>query len=84
MAMLKTQIVPQAFREKHAYPAIPEATDDPASLHQAVKALTEVVETLTGRRGPPQATAVTYRDLVLMGLMAQQDVPKDGGPPRTV
>ena len=57
------------------YPAIPEATQDPRSMKATVDALKESVELLTGqRRGLPRV--VTWEDLVRLGLVSPEDVPK--------
>lgn len=37
------------------YPSIPDPTQDPASLQQSVIRIKEIVEMITGQRGPPEA-----------------------------
>lgn len=46
------------------FPAIPDPTSDPASLYQTSVALKQVVENLTGDRGPDSTTALTTTSLV--------------------
>ena len=58
------------------YPAINEPTVDGASLRESVLSLKEGVEMLTRQRGDPIASAVTWADLVALGLIEASDVPK--------
>lgn len=55
---------------------IPEPTSEPRSLLDAVKALKEAVETMTGQRGDPLDQTVTYRDLVRLKLLDPRMVPQ--------
>lgn len=60
---------------KVVVPSIPEPAQDVRSLQVAVLALKEAVEVLSGqRRGshPP----VTWDDLVRLGVIEKQDVPR--------
>jgi len=57
------------------YPAIPDPGQDLASLRNSVYSLKEAVELMTGqRRGslPP----VTWEDLLRLGLISEQDIPR--------
>lgn len=58
------------------YPAVSEPTTDGASLRESVLNLKEGVEMLTRQRGDPIASAVTWADLVALGLINAADVPK--------
>lgn len=60
-------------RNKH--PAIPVPTTDARSLQNAVLQLKESVEILSGvRRGT--AVAVTWDDLIRLGLASEADIPR--------
>lgn len=54
--------------------AIPEPTTDPRSLQNTTLALKEAVEVMAGQRGP--TPLVTWDDLVRLGLVAREDVPR--------
>lgn len=59
------------------YPAIPQPSPgDPDSLYEAVSAVKENVELLTGQRGTNVTPAVTWQDLVDLGLIAADQVPR--------
>lgn len=58
------------------YPAISEPTTDGASLRESVLNLKEATEMLTRQRGDPIASAITWADLVALGLIEASDVPK--------
>lgn len=58
------------------YPPIPEPTTDPAALRQTGLALKESVETLTGTRGNRELSAVSWGDLVDLGLILPSQVPR--------
>lgn len=60
---------------RNKYSAIPECTIDPKSLQNAVMAIKENVEVLTGQR-PNSSPPVTWEDLVRLGVVSQQDVPR--------
>jgi hypothetical protein len=47
----------------------------PESLLEAVSALKQTVETLTRQRKPVSAAAVTWADLVSLGLITPDRVP---------
>lgn len=51
---------------------IPVITKDPESVRSAVKALTEGYETLTRQRGEFGDWAVTFTDLVELGLITKE------------
>jgi hypothetical protein len=57
------------------YPAIPHPTADPAALQKSVLALKEIAETLTQQRGDRSLSAVTWQDLVNLGLILPSQVP---------
>lgn len=60
---------------RNKFSSIPEPTSDPRSLQNSVMALKDVVEALTGQR-PGTAPPVTWEDLVRLGVVTQQDVPR--------
>jgi hypothetical protein len=60
-------------------PTIIEPYENAASLRSAVMALKENVEMLTGQRGTIDDVAVTWGDLIRLGLIKQDQVPKDVG-----
>lgn len=59
--------------------SIPEPTEDVRSLRTAVMALKELVETLAGQRGKAYDAAVTYGDLVALGIISDPDIPQGIG-----
>lgn len=59
---------------KH-YNAIPDPGSSPESLRQSVLALKESMEVLTRQRKPVGAGAVTWDDLVSLGLILPSQVP---------
>lgn len=62
---------------------IPEPyVNDPHTLRAAVMALKQGFETLTGQRGSMNDTAVTWDDLVQLGLIKPENVPIDVTSPR--
>jgi len=59
--------------------SVPEPTEDARSLRTAIMALKELVETLAGQRGKPYDVAVTFGDLVQLGLITDPDIPQGIG-----
>ncbi len=58
------------------YPAIPEPQADVLSLRTSSAALKETVEMLTQQRGNKLNAAVTWQDLVDLGLALPTQVPR--------
>lgn len=58
---------------------IPEPYEDVASLRATAMANKELTEMLAGQRGQPLDAAVTWGDLLRMGLIKQEQVPTDIG-----
>lgn len=58
---------------------IPEPYEDVKSLRTTAMATKELAETLAGTRGLPTDAAVTWDDLVSLGLIKAEQVPKDLG-----
>ena len=61
------------------YPAVPDPTTDPVSLRNASVALKEIAETLTQQRGNRAFAAVTWQDLVELGLILPSQIPTTPG-----
>jgi hypothetical protein len=62
------------------YPTIPHPTHDPLALNQTAMALKETVEILTATRGERLSAAVTWQDLIDLGLITPAQVPPTLGP----
>lgn len=58
------------------YPAIPSPQADPISLRASADALKETVEMLTLQRGSKLNGAVTWQDLIDLGLALPTQVPR--------
>lgn len=58
------------------YPAITEPTTNPESLRSSILNLKESVEIVTRQRGDKAMSAVTWNDLVELGLVSSAKVPK--------
>lgn len=55
---------------------------DVASLHATVVQLKEAVEMLQGQRGSAYDCAVTWGDLLVLGLIKEDQIPHDVGADR--
>lgn len=55
-------------------PAVPEPTAEVGSLRNTALATKEAVEVIAGQRGP--SPFVTWDELVRLGIVSQQDVPR--------
>lgn len=53
-------------------PQIPQPVLDPRAQLQVLLALKQGMESLAGRRGDPMGRAVTFNDLVALGLVSPQ------------
>lgn len=60
----------------NTYGSVPEPQPTLGSLHQCVLALKQGFEILTRQRRPADAGAVTWADLVDLGLIDPSQVPK--------
>jgi hypothetical protein len=69
--------VSKEFRRVQA--AIPVPYEDVRSLVRSVSAIKDVVEDLAGQRGTVGDTAVTFNDLVRLGLIDRERIPKQLG-----
>jgi hypothetical protein len=58
---------------------IPEPYENVSSVYHAVTAMKELVEALAGQRGGPQDVAITWGDLLELGLIKPEQVPEDLG-----
>jgi len=63
-------------KTSNPYPGIPEPAPSVQSLQQTSAALKEATEILLRQRGSPLNAAVTWQDLLDLGLIAPKDVPK--------
>ena len=61
---------------------IPEPVSNIVALYASVMALREAVQRFLGLRGQPEDAVVTYADLITLGIITPDQVPKNGGPPR--
>ena len=61
---------------------IPSPIAETHSLHSAVVALKELTEGLAGHRGTLSDIAVTWQDLIDLGLIVKEQVPRGIGPTR--
>lgn len=57
-------------------PGIPEPSKDPEALRLTTQSLKEGVEILSGQRGTKHNAAVTWQDLVDLGIILPSQVPK--------
>jgi hypothetical protein len=69
--------VSEQFRRHQA--VIPVPYEDLGSLRTAVAALKDLVEDLSGQRGTVGDSAVTFNDLVRLGLIERERIPKQLG-----
>jgi len=60
------------------YPSIPNPTRDPANLQDVCTLLKQTVETVTNQRGDPGNSMVSWNDLVRLGLITPNAVPRRG------
>jgi hypothetical protein len=59
--------------------SIPEPYENLASLRSSAIATKELVEVLAGQRGQAYTAAVTWGDLVRIGLIKEDQIPRDVG-----
>lgn len=60
-------------------PTIPVPSEDVRSLHSTAAATKELVEQIAGQRGAVGDAAVTFDDLVRLGLIARDKIPRKLG-----
>jgi hypothetical protein len=58
------------------YPSIPKPAADLVALSRAGEAMKETLEILTQQRGDKRHSAVTWQDLVDLGLILPSQVPQ--------
>lgn len=61
---------------------IPVSYETVSSLHATVSAMRELVEALAGQRGGPSDVAVTWGNLIELGLIKPEQIPEEFGPYR--
>jgi len=59
--------------------SIPEPLQEIGSLRATALATKELVESLAGQRGDPRNTAVTWQDLIDLGLVIPSEIPQGIG-----
>lgn len=60
------------------FPGIPEPSADPQALLATVQAMKVALETILGqRRGSKITSGVTWEDLVNLGIVEREQVPRD-------
>lgn len=67
---------------KRQQQTIPQPYLDVNSLHQTAVATKEVAEVLMGQRGSALDAAVTWGDLMDLGLITEDQIPRDVGQSR--
>lgn len=58
------------------YPPIPDSSIDPEALRKTDLALKETLEIMTGVRGNRGDSVVTWNDLLALGLIVKEQIPK--------
>jgi hypothetical protein len=58
------------------FPAIPAPSANPTSLRTTSNSLKESVEILTRQRGDRSLSAVTWQDLLALGLITADQIPR--------
>lgn len=58
------------------FPSIPEPRPEPNVLAECMRAVKQIAEVLTRQRGKPAQSAVTWQDLVDLGLITADRIPK--------
>ena len=66
-------------RPKRVQISIPDPFETLSSLRSVSLATKEAIETLMGQRGSPVDVAVTWGDLINLGLVKKEQVPPDVG-----
>jgi hypothetical protein len=69
-------------RRHRTQATIPEPYEDVKSLRASVVALKQLVESLAGQRGGPSDVAVTWGNLLELGVIQPEQVPHELGPYR--
>lgn len=64
---------------KRKQASIPEPYEDVKSLRRTAEATKELLETLAGQRGQAYDAAVTWGDLLDLGVIKPEQVPRDIG-----
>lgn len=58
------------------YPSIPEPVAETNSIRDCAAAMKETVEVLTQQRGDRSLSAVTWQDLLSLGLITADQIPR--------
>jgi hypothetical protein len=74
---IPVRIPPKTRRKPQV--TVPNPAPDLPSLQVTVLALKELAEVLAGQRGDPRDVAVTWGDLLDLGIVKPPDVPQDVG-----
>lgn len=68
--------MPNIPTQRKKYPAISDPIADPENLRKVMMEVKEVVEILQGDREPRLNSAVTWEDLIDLGLATEADLPE--------
>lgn len=71
------------YRKRRPQATVPQPEANVESLHSSVLALKELAETLAGQRGLNLDACPSWQDLVDIGLIKLNQVPKDVGGSRS-
>lgn len=58
------------------FPSIPEPQPEVSVLAECVRSLKQIAEVLTRQRGKPAQSTVVWQDLVDLGLITPDQIPK--------
>lgn len=67
------------YRKRRPQSTIPDPTEELGSLYRSVLAMKELVEVIAGQRGAPVDCHPSWQDLIDIGLIKPDQVPKDVG-----
>lgn len=70
------------YRKRRPQVTIPQPEENLGALYRSVLTLKELVEVIAGQRGSPVDCHPSWQDLVDIGLIKPDQVPKDVGGPR--
>jgi hypothetical protein len=74
---VSSQVIVRGKNRPKQRPTIPEPFTTPDSLHACIVAIKEAVELLQGQRGTYEDAVVSWGDLVRLGLIKPDQIPKE-------